>query len=154
MTEVAESTELAARTDALAEKVASGARQSASAVKKLVLTSFKTGLEEQMELEGRLIAECADSPTETRASTRFSKSADRSSRTKRRATGPNLHARKPAAAAVESGPKIWPTQRHRLVQRYSDAGAAELLVPTVPAFAASKTATRADRLAPRDLWDP
>jgi len=31
-------------------------------VKKLVLMSFKTGLEEQMELEGRLIAECADSP--------------------------------------------------------------------------------------------
>lgn len=62
VTEVAESTELAARTDALAEKVASGARQSASAVKKLVLMSFKTGLEEQMELEGRLIAECADSP--------------------------------------------------------------------------------------------
>ncbi|KZS70204.1 enoyl-CoA hydratase [Mycobacterium kansasii] len=62
VTEVAEGTELAARTDALAEKVASGARQSASAVKKLVLMSFKNGLEEQMELEGRLIAECADSP--------------------------------------------------------------------------------------------
>jgi 2-(1,2-epoxy-1,2-dihydrophenyl)acetyl-CoA isomerase len=62
VTELADSTELAARTDALAEKVASGARQSASAVKKLVLMSFKTGLEEQMELEGRLIAECADSP--------------------------------------------------------------------------------------------
>lgn len=62
VTELADSAELAARTDALAEKIASGARQSASAVKKLVLMSFKTGLEEQMELEGRLIAECADSP--------------------------------------------------------------------------------------------
>jgi hypothetical protein len=30
---------------------------------------------------------------------------------------------------------------------------AELLVPTLPAFAASKTATWADRHAPRDLWD-
>jgi len=62
VTELADSAELAARTDALAEKIASGARQSASAVKKLVLMSFKTGLEEQMEWEGRLIAECADSP--------------------------------------------------------------------------------------------
>ena len=62
VTELADSTELAARTDALAEKIASGARQSASVVKKLVLMSFKTGLEEQMEWEGRLIAECADSP--------------------------------------------------------------------------------------------
>src|SRR6201997_4649164 len=62
VTELADSAELAARTDALAEKIASGARQSASAVKKLLLMSFKTGLEEQMEWEGRLIAECADSP--------------------------------------------------------------------------------------------
>ncbi|WP_205876993.1 enoyl-CoA hydratase/isomerase family protein [Mycobacterium camsae] len=61
VTEVVKSTEVAARADALAEKVASGAGQSTAAVKKLVLTSFKTGLEEQMELEGRLIAECADS---------------------------------------------------------------------------------------------
>jgi len=30
-------------------------------VKKLVLMSFRSGLEEQMETEGRLIAECADS---------------------------------------------------------------------------------------------
>jgi predicted nucleotidyltransferase component of viral defense system len=48
---------------------------------------------------------------------------------------------------------IWPTERQGLVQRYSDAPAAELLVPTLPAFAASKTATWTDRLAPRDLWD-
>jgi predicted nucleotidyltransferase component of viral defense system len=48
---------------------------------------------------------------------------------------------------------IWPTERRGLVQRYTDAPAAELLVPTLQAFAASKTATWADRLAPRDLWD-
>jgi len=40
-----------------------------------------------------------------------------------------------------------------LVQRYSDAPDAELLVPTLPAFAASKTATWVDRHAARDLWD-
>ncbi len=48
---------------------------------------------------------------------------------------------------------VWPTERRRLVQRYSDAPSAELLVPTLPAFAASKTATWAHRQAPRDLWD-
>ena len=47
----------------------------------------------------------------------------------------------------------WPTERRSLVQRYRDAPAAELTVPTLPAFAASKTATWADRHAPRDLWD-
>lgn len=47
----------------------------------------------------------------------------------------------------------WPTERRRLVQRYADAPAAELLVPTLPAFTASKTATWTDRHAPRDLWD-
>ena len=30
-------------------------------MKKLLLTSLKNSLEEQMEIEGRLIAECADS---------------------------------------------------------------------------------------------
>jgi predicted nucleotidyltransferase component of viral defense system len=48
---------------------------------------------------------------------------------------------------------LWPTERHVLVQRYRDAPPAELEVPTLPAFAASKTATWADRRAPRDLWD-
>ncbi len=48
---------------------------------------------------------------------------------------------------------VWPTERRSLVQRYSDAPAAELLVPTRPAFAASKTATWFDRHASRDLWD-
>jgi predicted nucleotidyltransferase component of viral defense system len=48
---------------------------------------------------------------------------------------------------------LWPTERRTLKQRYRDAPAAELTVPTLPAFAASKTATWADRHAPRDLWD-
>jgi 2-(1,2-epoxy-1,2-dihydrophenyl)acetyl-CoA isomerase len=65
VTELVDGADLAARADAVAEKIAAGATQSASAVKKLVLMSFKNGLEEQMELEGRLIAECADSPDGT-----------------------------------------------------------------------------------------
>jgi predicted nucleotidyltransferase component of viral defense system len=48
---------------------------------------------------------------------------------------------------------VWPAERRLLEQRYSDAPSAELVVPTLPAFAASKTATWADRRAPRDLWD-
>ncbi|NTY63381.1 nucleotidyl transferase AbiEii/AbiGii toxin family protein [Mycolicibacterium sphagni] len=48
---------------------------------------------------------------------------------------------------------VWPTERRSLVQRYADTPAAELLVPTLPAFAASKTATWVDRHASRDLWD-
>jgi hypothetical protein len=40
-----------------------------------------------------------------------------------------------------------------LVQRYTDAPTAESLVPTLPAFAASKTSTWADRHSARDLWD-
>jgi predicted nucleotidyltransferase component of viral defense system len=48
---------------------------------------------------------------------------------------------------------LWPTERRSIWQRYSDAPVAELTVPTLPAFAASKTATWADRHAPRDLWD-
>ena len=61
LTEVVDDAELAARVDAVAQQIASGARQSASTVKKLVLMSFTNGLEEQMETEGRLIAACADS---------------------------------------------------------------------------------------------
>lgn len=48
---------------------------------------------------------------------------------------------------------VRPTERRALFQRYADAPSAELLVPTLPAFAASKTATWTDRHAPRDLWD-
>ncbi|WP_405179547.1 nucleotidyl transferase AbiEii/AbiGii toxin family protein [Nocardia sp. NBC_01377] len=51
------------------------------------------------------------------------------------------------------GRTVWPTELRRLEQRYSDAGPAELLVPTLPAFVAGKTATWHDRRASRDLWD-
>lgn len=47
----------------------------------------------------------------------------------------------------------WPTEHRRLIQRYNDAPPAKLSVPTLPAFAASKTMTWADRRAARDLWD-
>ena len=60
VTEVVDSADLPTRTDALAQQIASGARQSGSAVKKLLLASLTNGLEEQMEWEGRLIAACAD----------------------------------------------------------------------------------------------
>lgn len=51
------------------------------------------------------------------------------------------------------GRTLWPTERRTLVQRYHDAPAAQLLVPTRAAFSGSKTATWADRHAARDLWD-
>lgn len=61
ITEVVPAAELAQRAQALADQMASAARGSSGAVKKLLLTSFRSGLEEQMEFEGRLIAACADS---------------------------------------------------------------------------------------------
>jgi hypothetical protein len=48
---------------------------------------------------------------------------------------------------------VWPSERRTIVQRYADAPATVLLVPTLPAFAASKTSTWADRKGARDLWD-
>ena len=53
--------ELAARTDKLVEQIASTARASNGGVKALLLSTFSSGLEEQMEFEGRLIAERAES---------------------------------------------------------------------------------------------
>ncbi len=47
----------------------------------------------------------------------------------------------------------WPFEWKDLHQRYSDPGPARLQIPTLPAFAAWKTATWAGRGAPRDLWD-
>lgn len=47
----------------------------------------------------------------------------------------------------------WPTERRALVQRYSDAPQATLSVPTLPAFAAAKTAAWHDRSLSRDLYD-
>lgn len=61
VTEVVPDGALVARTDSLATDMAAAAKGSGSAVKKLLLMSFGNGLEEQMEIEGRLIAACADS---------------------------------------------------------------------------------------------
>jgi 2-(1,2-epoxy-1,2-dihydrophenyl)acetyl-CoA isomerase len=61
VTQVVPDAELAARTDELARQIASTARGSNGGVKALLLSTFSSGLEEQMELEGRLIADLADS---------------------------------------------------------------------------------------------
>ena len=61
VTEVVADAELADRTDQLADQMAATAKQSNGGVKALMLGTFKNGLEEQMELEGRLIAERAES---------------------------------------------------------------------------------------------
>jgi 2-(1,2-epoxy-1,2-dihydrophenyl)acetyl-CoA isomerase len=53
--------ELADKTDQLASQMAATARKSNGGVKALMLATFSNGLEEQMELEGRLIAELAES---------------------------------------------------------------------------------------------
>lgn len=47
----------------------------------------------------------------------------------------------------------WPTEKRSLVQRYSDAPPAELVVPTLASFAAWKTTAWIHRAAPRDLFD-
>jgi 2-(1,2-epoxy-1,2-dihydrophenyl)acetyl-CoA isomerase len=61
VTEVVPDAELATRTDQLASQIAATARKSNGGVKSLLLATFGNGLEEQMELEGRLIADLADS---------------------------------------------------------------------------------------------
>jgi 2-(1,2-epoxy-1,2-dihydrophenyl)acetyl-CoA isomerase len=61
VTEVVPDDELASRTDQLATQMTATASGSNGAVKALMLTTFKNGLEEQMEMEGRIIAECAES---------------------------------------------------------------------------------------------
>lgn len=61
VTQVTPDAELPAAADRLAGQFASGPRRSNAAVKALLLSSLKTGLEEQIEIEGRFIAECADS---------------------------------------------------------------------------------------------
>lgn len=48
---------------------------------------------------------------------------------------------------------LWPVEERDLVQRYSDAPAARLQVPTRGAFVAMKTTAWADRRAARDLYD-
>jgi predicted nucleotidyltransferase component of viral defense system len=52
-----------------------------------------------------------------------------------------------------TGLSDWPVERRDLVQRYSDVASARLLVPTVGAFVASKTAAWFERRLPRDLYD-
>jgi len=47
----------------------------------------------------------------------------------------------------------WPTEIRKIEQRYRDAPAAVLRVPTLPAFAGWKTAAWMDRAAARDLYD-
>lgn len=54
---------------------------------------------------------------------------------------------------ASTGYPPWPTEQRTLIQRYSDAPPARLHVPTLPAFAAWKTAAWADRGLPRDLYD-
>jgi 2-(1,2-epoxy-1,2-dihydrophenyl)acetyl-CoA isomerase len=61
VTEVIADDDLRARTDELANEFAAGPRTSNTAVKKLLLATFGNGLEEQMELEGQLIAQNAGS---------------------------------------------------------------------------------------------
>jgi 2-(1,2-epoxy-1,2-dihydrophenyl)acetyl-CoA isomerase len=61
LTDVIEDSDLQDRADALAGQFVSAAKKSNAAVKKLLLMTYANGLEEQMEFEGRFIAECANS---------------------------------------------------------------------------------------------
>jgi 2-(1,2-epoxy-1,2-dihydrophenyl)acetyl-CoA isomerase len=61
VTEVVPDDQLASRTDELAAQMAATASGSNGGVKALMLTTFSSGLEEQMEFEGRLIADRAES---------------------------------------------------------------------------------------------
>jgi 2-(1,2-epoxy-1,2-dihydrophenyl)acetyl-CoA isomerase len=61
LTEVVPDAELPARAAALAQDMAATSRTSNSTVKKLLLDTYRTGLEEQMELEGRYIKDSAQS---------------------------------------------------------------------------------------------
>jgi 2-(1,2-epoxy-1,2-dihydrophenyl)acetyl-CoA isomerase len=61
VTDVVADGDLAGRATQLADQMAATARGSNGGVKSLLLDTFKNGLEEQMELEGRLIGALADS---------------------------------------------------------------------------------------------
>ena len=61
VTTVVPDTELSAKLDELAARIATGARNSNSAVKKLLLSTYASGFEDQLDHEARLISECADS---------------------------------------------------------------------------------------------
>ena len=62
VTRVVADSELGAESERLAAEMASGARLSTAAVRKLLMASAGNHLEEQMELEGQLISRCAASP--------------------------------------------------------------------------------------------
>lgn len=62
VTEVAPTADLDGRVQALAEQMAAAAKGSNGTVKRLLHASFGNGLEDQMELESRSIAACAESP--------------------------------------------------------------------------------------------
>lgn len=62
VTDVVPDADLADRAGALAGQLAGGSATSHGAVKALLLESLRNGLEDQMELEGRMIARRADSP--------------------------------------------------------------------------------------------
>jgi len=61
VTAVVPDAELAAELGALADRIAAGARNSNSAVKKLLLTTYASRYEDQLDYEAKLISECADS---------------------------------------------------------------------------------------------
>ena len=61
VTEVVPDDQLAARADQLANQMACTASGSNGAVKALMLSTFSSGLEEQMEFESRIIAGRAES---------------------------------------------------------------------------------------------
>jgi 2-(1,2-epoxy-1,2-dihydrophenyl)acetyl-CoA isomerase len=61
LTEVVPDTELTARAEALADEMAATSRTSNGTVKRLLLDTYRTGLEEQMELEGQYIKDSARS---------------------------------------------------------------------------------------------
>jgi 2-(1,2-epoxy-1,2-dihydrophenyl)acetyl-CoA isomerase len=61
VTEVVPDDELVDRADQLAAQMAATASGSNGGVKQLMLATFCSGLEEQMELEGRIIAQRAES---------------------------------------------------------------------------------------------
>lgn len=61
LTEVVPDADLGARTEELAGQMAATSRTSNAAVKRLLLDTFSNGIESQMELEARYIADCARS---------------------------------------------------------------------------------------------
>ena len=76
VTEVVADDELADRAAALADQMTATARGSNGGVKALLLSTFSSGLEEQMELEGRLIAARRRNPRRSRGDRRVPREAE------------------------------------------------------------------------------